>query len=44
MPSGDAQTAQAMVIDEPQVRRLIAKQFPIWADLPVRPVALSGWD
>ena len=26
------------------VRRLIARQFPQWADLPVRPVALSGWD
>jgi aminoglycoside phosphotransferase (APT) family kinase protein len=26
------------------VRRLIARQFPQWADLPVRPVATSGWD
>lgn len=26
------------------VRRLIASQFPQWADLPVRPVATSGWD
>ena len=24
--------------------RLIATQFPQWADLPVRPVELSGWD
>ncbi len=24
--------------------RLIASQFPQWADLPVRPVALDGWD
>ncbi|MFC3455206.1 aminoglycoside phosphotransferase family protein [Amycolatopsis speibonae] len=27
-----------------QVRRLIGDQFPRWADLPVRPVAESGWD
>jgi aminoglycoside phosphotransferase (APT) family kinase protein len=26
------------------VRRLIARQFPRWADLPLRPVATSGWD
>lgn len=26
------------------VRRLVAAQFPRWADLPVRPVAVSGWD
>src|SRR5689334_10942073 len=26
------------------VRRLIAAQFPQWADLPIRPVALDGWD
>ncbi len=24
--------------------RLIARQFPRWADLPLRPVATSGWD
>jgi aminoglycoside phosphotransferase (APT) family kinase protein len=24
--------------------RLVADQFPQWADLPVRPVQLSGWD
>jgi aminoglycoside phosphotransferase (APT) family kinase protein len=28
----------------PLVRALIADQFPQWADLPVRPVATSGWD
>ncbi|NBH03983.1 aminoglycoside phosphotransferase family protein [Amycolatopsis sp. SID8362] len=27
-----------------QVRRLVAAQFPHWADLPVRPVANGGWD
>lgn len=26
------------------VRRLIARQFPRWAGLPVRPVATNGWD
>ena len=31
-------------IDVPLVRRLIAAQFPQWADLPVRPVANGGWD
>jgi aminoglycoside phosphotransferase (APT) family kinase protein len=24
--------------------RLVAEQFPQWADLPVVPVALNGWD
>ncbi len=32
------------VIDTALVRALIAAQFPQWADLPVRPVAESGWD
>jgi aminoglycoside phosphotransferase (APT) family kinase protein len=36
--------AEDVVIDELLVRRLIANQFPRWANLPVRPVALSGWD
>jgi aminoglycoside phosphotransferase (APT) family kinase protein len=31
-------------IDGTLVRRLVASQFPRWAELPVRPVALSGWD
>ncbi|WP_410809115.1 aminoglycoside phosphotransferase family protein [Micromonospora sp. 067-2] len=26
------------------VRRLIAEQFPRWAELPVRPVDVGGWD
>jgi aminoglycoside phosphotransferase (APT) family kinase protein len=26
------------------VRRLIARQFPRWADLPLRAVATNGWD
>ncbi|MBX9621974.1 MAG: aminoglycoside phosphotransferase family protein [Alphaproteobacteria bacterium] len=31
-------------IDVSLVRRLIAKQFPQWADLPIKPVAVGGWD
>ncbi|WP_427895974.1 aminoglycoside phosphotransferase family protein [Kribbella sp. GL6] len=31
-------------IDAALVRRLIAQQFPHWADLPVTPVAVDGWD
>ncbi len=31
-------------IDTALVRRLAAAQFPQWADLPVKPVAVSGWD
>ena len=26
------------------VRRLLAAQFPQWADLPIKPVEVSGWD
>lgn len=35
---------QRRTVDAAQVRRLIDDQFPQWADLPVRPVARSGWD
>lgn len=31
-------------IDTALVRQLIAKQFPVWADLPIRPVEFGGWD
>jgi aminoglycoside phosphotransferase (APT) family kinase protein len=31
-------------IDAALVRRLIAAQFPQWADLPVRLVEPGGWD
>lgn len=31
-------------IDEGLVRSLVAAQFPQWTELPVQPVALSGWD
>ncbi len=31
-------------IEPTLVSRLVAAQFPAWADLPVVPVALDGWD
>jgi aminoglycoside phosphotransferase (APT) family kinase protein len=35
---------ERFAIDEALVRRLVATQFPHWADLPVRRVAADGWD
>ncbi|SNT57702.1 Predicted kinase, aminoglycoside phosphotransferase (APT) family [Streptosporangium subroseum] len=35
---------QRITVDAEQVHRLIAGQFPQWADLPVEPVANGGWD
>ena len=37
-------TRPAGVIDAELARRLVATQFPQWADLPVTPVADDGWD
>ena len=37
-------TSVLAAFDVPLVERLIASQFPLWADLPVRPVDVSGWD
>jgi aminoglycoside phosphotransferase (APT) family kinase protein len=34
----------APAIDADLARRLVAAQFPQWADLPVRPVETTGWD
>lgn len=31
-------------VDVPLVKRLIARQFPHWTGLPIRPVAMDGWD
>jgi aminoglycoside phosphotransferase (APT) family kinase protein len=36
--------ADQVEIDVSLVRRLVAAQFPKWADLPIRPVASGGWD
>ncbi|WP_299644665.1 aminoglycoside phosphotransferase family protein [Devosia sp.] len=33
-----------IAIDEALVRRLVRSQFPHWADLPIRRVAVDGWD
>ncbi len=35
---------ERVFIDATLVRRLVAAQFPQWADLPIRPVELDGWD
>ena len=35
---------RAADIDASLAARLVAAQFPQWAGLPVRPVALGGWD
>ena len=34
----------APAIDERLVRRLVAGQFPQWAELPITPVEVDGWD
>lgn len=31
-----------IAINESLVRRLVNTQFPQWADLPIKPVALGG--
>ena len=36
--------SQKSEIDVALVSRLIATQFPQWANLPIRPVEFSGWD
>ena len=35
---------QRITVDAEQARRLVGRQFPRWADLPVQPVASGGWD
>lgn len=36
--------AERLRIDEALARALLAAQFPQWADLPIAPVAVNGWD
>ena len=43
MPAGNPRP-EGTYIDAALVHRLIATQFPRWADLPIRPVELDGWD
>ena len=38
------QNTDIISIDVSLVQRLIAAQFPEWANLPVKPVEFSGWD
>ncbi len=35
---------QLVSINSALVKQLILSQFPQWKDLPIKPVALSGWD
>jgi len=37
-------THDKVLIDVFLVRKLIAQQFPHWADLPIKPVEHGGWD
>lgn len=43
MSAGDPRPDEVS-IDLALVRRLIAAQFPQWADLPIKPVEFDGWD
>jgi aminoglycoside phosphotransferase (APT) family kinase protein len=40
----DSFPPQNLKITADLVRQLIGEQFPRWADLPIEPVELSGWD
>jgi aminoglycoside phosphotransferase (APT) family kinase protein len=40
----DSRPANEPAIHADLARRLVASQFPHWAHLPVKPVAVSGWD
>lgn len=40
----DVNTDGRAGIDAALVRRLLTQQFPQWADLPVTPVKIDGWD
>ncbi len=40
----DEMRADEVNIDVSLVRRLVAGQFPQWADLPIKPVEFDGWD
>lgn len=35
---------ERLAVDADLVRKLVAEQFPQWADLPIRQVAVNGWD
>lgn len=36
--------SSADIIDAALAKNLVAEQFPQWAQLPIRPVPVSGWD
>ena len=43
-PIGEQDEQLTISIDAKLAGQLVSSQFPIWKDLPVRPVELSGWD
>jgi aminoglycoside phosphotransferase (APT) family kinase protein len=43
MPAGEMH-ADDVDIDARLVGRLVSTQFPQWADLPIKPVEVDGWD
>lgn len=43
-PTAVVPVPQRLHVDAMLARRLVAAQFPSWADLPIHPVATSGWD
>ena len=36
--------SERLAIDAALARRMVAAQFPAWADLPIRPLPSPGWD
>lgn len=42
--STDRMRVEEITIDVPLVSRLVSTQFSQWTDLPITPVAVSGWD
>ena len=43
-PGSNGEPARSVAIDAALVTRLIASQFPQWADLPITPAEPNGWD
>ncbi|MGH2618648.1 MAG: aminoglycoside phosphotransferase, partial [Thermomicrobiales bacterium] len=42
--SAEKLRADKFLVDASLVPRLVATQFPRWADLPINPVVHDGWD
>lgn len=41
---GDMSNTDKIHVDTSLIRRLIATQFPQWADFPIKPIKAGGWD